>query len=248
MFSSNRYDKLKRYTLLTLLGAFAAFAIINTYFASFVSVPDNWFVSAIFVALLFIVEDLRQVNQIEEKLDNMMNEAGWSQTIVFPSYEEFYDSLNRSVGQADSSLYLTHVRNQSPEDFDAESTRNYFSKLEDWCEQNPSGQIKRVTTLSNKKMVEWGEELSERTSNTNNFYVKVCDWRLDFPFINLAIIDEEIVYIALTADTAQETTGVRIHDKEVAESFVNYFNYMWMNSDDIDGKISELHTDNEASS
>ena len=243
MFGIDLFDQFKRYILLTLLAAFAAFAIINTYFSSIISIPNNWFVSAIFVALLFIVEDLRKINKVEDRLDDIINETGYAQTLVFPSYEEFYNSLNNSVEEADTSLYLTHIRNESPEEFDAESTRNYFNKLEKWCEEHPSGQIKRVTTLSNDRMLEWGKELSNRTEKTSNFYVKVCGWELDFPFINLAIVDEKEVYIALTADTAQETTGIRIQDKKVADSFVKYFNHMWIKSQRIDEKLDEMEVE-----
>lgn len=173
-------------------------------------------------------------------MENVINETGYAQNLVFPSYESFYDALNNSVEDANESLCLTHIRNESPDDFDAESTRNYFNKLEKWCEEHPSGQIKRVTALSNEKMVSWGDELSNRTKETDNFYVRVCDWELDFPFINLAIIDEKEVYIALTADTAQETTGVRIQDEKVANSFVKYFNHMWLKSNNIDEKLEDI--------
>lgn len=88
-----------------------------------------------------------------------------------------------------------------------------------------------------------GEELSNKTEEINNFYVRVCDWELDFPFINLAIIDEEEVYIALTADTAQETTGVRIQDEHVADSFVSYFNHMWGESESIDRKLDSIDSE-----
>jgi len=240
MIFKNDYNQIKRYVITTLLAVSALFALFEGYFSAAIDIPDNWYISAIFIALILVVEMTTDVKQLENEFTNVVEESGWSRVDVYPSYEEFYDNLSSSVEQANKSLYLTHVRNESPDEFDAESTRQYFNKLERWCENNPSGQVKRVTTLSNDRMVKWGEELSEMTNEVNNFYVRVCNWDLGFPFINFAIVDDSEIYIALTSDTAQETKGIRIRDEEVVSAFVGYFDHMWMNSTKIGVQVSKV--------
>ena len=227
-------DKIKKYLLTFFLLVSSLFALFESYFSTLINLPGNWYISAIFIALIFIVEAIYDINTLKDNIDKVLVKSGWKRVKVFPSYEHFYDDLAKSLDSATSSLYLTHIRDQSPEDFDAESTRNYFSKLEKWCKKNPSGQIKRITTLSNSKMVDWGKELHKKTSSISNFYVRTCNWELSFPFINLAIIDNDEVYIALTTDTAQETIGIRINDKEISQAFISYFNNMWVSSIELE--------------
>lgn len=224
---------MRRYVLTTILVLAAVFTLVESIVSQFITIPENWFVFVIFVTMIAIVEMLKNVEDLERSFEDVLSESGWSQVTRYPNFENFYEDLSESVEDAEESLYLTHIRNESPDDFDAESTKEYFDKLEHWCQTHPSGRVKRITTLSNPKMVSWGEELVQRTERISNFYVRICDWEFKFPFINLAIIDEQEVYIALTADQAEETTGLRIQDDEIATSFVKYFNNVWSKSTEL---------------
>lgn len=101
---------------------------------------------------------------------------------------------------------LTHIRDEPPTHFVL--GKSYFDKIEKWCLEHPPCPVRRITALNNEAMIQWAEELFKMTKRNGNFHVRICDWKSRFPMINMAIIDETKVFLAITADIAERTAGL----------------------------------------
>jgi hypothetical protein len=58
-------------------------------------------------------------------------------------------------------------------------------------------------------MREWAEGLLQSMHKCRRFEVRVVDWRVDAPAVNMAIIDNEVVFLAVTSDSVTRTGGVK---------------------------------------
>ena len=146
----------------------------------------------------------------------------------FRTYPEFYRALNSAVLSAESSLRLTHIREHPPSAFRMENS--YFSDVEKWALDHPECSVQRVIALNNPAMAQWAESLVETEKNVPNFHARACEWAAAFPMINMAILDEAEVYLALSGENPERTAGLVMIDREVGRYFVDYYENLWHNS------------------
>lgn len=236
---------LKRRVISLVVFAIFVISLIELFASEFVPIPDDWFVPIVFLCLVLLIEMISDLYSIEEKVDLVVEESGYSKVDMYYNYADYFRALSTGLKAADESVHLTHVRHQSPDDFDSQEVDDWFKEVQQWCDRNPSAPVRRITTLSNENMLEWGETLEKYTNEKSNFYIKTIDWELEFPMVNIVIFDEEEVYLTLTSDTAEQTKGVRVRDPEMARAYVEYFNYMWRCSKDLDDRLEELRSGEE---
>jgi len=234
-------DLKRRVISIVVFGIFVI-SLIELFASEFVPISDDWFVPIVFLCLVLIIEIISDLYSIEEKVDLVVEESGYSKVDMYYNYADYFRALSTGLKAADSSVYLTHVRHQSPDDFSSQEVDDWFNEVQQWCDRNPSSPVRRITTLSNERMLEWGETLKQYTEEKSNFYIKTIDWEFEFPMVNMVIFDEEEVYLTLTSDTAEQTKGVRVRDPEMAEAYVEYFNYMWRYSDELNNRLKELRS------
>lgn len=55
--------------------------------------------------------------------------------------------------------------------------------------------------------------------------------------INMAIIDETKVFLAITADIAERTAGLQINDHAMAKYFSDYYDNVWAHSIELSDVI-----------
>jgi hypothetical protein len=145
--------------------------------------------------------------------------------------KDYYDSLTLAVGEAVSSLDLTHIRDSPPADFGEHATV-FFDQLVDWCLADGHS-IRRVISIRTPAMREWAQQLASETEHLTRFKVRVIDWKIAAPAMNMAIVDNRAVYLALTGSTAERTKGLGIEDEQAAQYFSDYYENLWREGVDL---------------
>ena len=188
--------------------------------------PEKWFTMGVFGVLFCIFHFCSEIPNMNSKFNKIEQKLAMSGFQTFESYKGFYDSLSSAITNAKVELLLTHVRQQTPTQF--KTDRDYFGLVERWADEHPEGLVKRIGALSNSEMNEWCMQQFEYSEKYQNFYFRALTWTHAFSHINMAIIDKKDVYIAISGETTEETSGLYVADPKVAEYFIKYFQNMWV--------------------
>lgn len=135
-------------------------------------------------------------------------------------------------------MELSHVRPDPPKAFS--KGQKYFEQVERWARNHKGeGTVRRLISLSSLEMKEWASQLAKVCEELNNFEVRVIDWSMDFPMINMAIIDGREVYLALTPRHPHETVGMRVVDSGLARHFQDYFFTMFNSGEPVTNCVGQ---------
>ena len=154
-----------------------------------------------------------------------------------PNSKDFYDNLDRARDQATSTLDLTHIRDSPPADY-GHGTSAFFDRVVDWCSVEGRS-VRRIISVRSPAMYDWALELDAKTRDLPQFRIRVIDWAIDAPAMNMAIVDEKAVYLALTGSTLERTKGLGIEDETATQYFTDYYDNLWRNSVDLRQWLAE---------
>ncbi len=210
------------------------FSIISNFIEKIFIISEKWEIPLIFASLSIITIMLFTLYNIEHNVEMLIKKEGLGFQ-RYKNYNEFYKDLERVVSTANNSLDLTHIRNEPPSCFI--SGKSYFEKVEKWCQKHKECPVRRIIAINNNEMLQWAKELFEMTENNKNFFVRVCDWKLKFPMINMSIIDGNNVFLAITADFFEKTPGIQIKDPITTKYFIDYYENLWYNSEPISQEL-----------
>lgn len=233
-FLDKTQSRYVEWTLLALLALSIVAPFIALLFGENV-LPSALISAAILLGLLTIVRVVGQVPEIRKDV-SYLREVASVRVDRMPTVVDFYNELTDSVTRASASLDLTHIRDTPPRDFGS-SAESFFAMLVDWC-ATEGRSIRRVICIRNPAMLEWAHKLAEQTKDLPQFSIRVIDWQIDAPAINLAIVDNKKTYIALTGATAMRTTGLAIEDADTTRCFTEYYNNLWTVGTDLEKWLS----------
>lgn len=193
--------------------------------------PPSWNVPVVLAALYAILRLVGPVPEIRTDV-RYLREVADVRVQRMPNVKEFYDSLDAAVRSATSTLDLTHIRDTPPADF-GEQAGKFFGNLVDWCTVEGRS-ARRIISVRNAAMHEWAKQLADETRHLSRFSVRVVEWSTDAPAINMAIVDEKAVYLALTGATTERTRGLGVEDEDAAQYFGDYYENLWRSAKDLD--------------
>ena len=219
----HKHEKLTEYAVLAALSIAVLVAIADTVFDDLI--PDKWFIVGIFSILLTITHYALKLISIEEQVKDLNYKVQLNGIRNFQNYEEFYAKLERSVKNAKKELLLTHVRSQPPSSWSA--SQSYFSYIEEWVQNNPSGSVRRIGACHTPDMLAWSRDENALSEKYKNYYFHVLDWDHPYPLINMAIIDRSEVYIAISGQEVESTHAIKFHDHQSVDAFYDYFQNLW---------------------
>jgi|GEM_PF-5227260 len=232
--------------------------IILSIVPRLVRLPKKWEIPVILLSLLSIILTLStllyriddtlgnvdsEVENVHSKVELLLQKVGGPLVDRYDTRPEFYTSLMHAVDSAENSLVLTHIRDLPP-DTTIPEEKKYFETVKYWCETHPGGSVRRMIAVNNPKMLKWAESLLEFHNEHRNFYVKVCEWKASFPMVNMAIVDEKKVFLAVTGSIAHDTPGLQIQDPMIVRLFSNYYSNAWGKSKNLTVALVDSLRDN----
>ena len=76
-------------------------------------------------------------------------------------------------------------------------------------------------------MLAWAQHLAKSQSKMPRYHIRVVDWSINAPALNMAVVDNKAVFLALTGETVERTKGFAIEDETTAEYFTHYYTVLW---------------------
>jgi hypothetical protein len=217
-----RWDRLENQLLVAALLVLFVASIVT----AILQVDPGWQTPLIFLALFAILRIVIPVDEIHGHVKYLRDVAGLS-VQTYPTVSAFYADLRHALDEATSSVDLTHIRQQPAGDFTGSQPSEYFQQVLAWAQAGEGRLVRRVICIPNAKMWAWAEELAEHTRDFPRYEVRVVQWSLDVPAINMAIMDGRALFLAVTGETVERTRGVGIEDAQCAQNFLEYFNTLW---------------------
>ena len=220
-----RVDTLRvnRRVLTVLLYALTIASIITAAF----NVRAAWQTPFVLVALIFIISLLMPVEEIRTDVRYLRNvKEALTPTRTYATQQELYGDLDRAVTQANATLDLTHIRDQPPSAF-GEEAGHYSEAVAAWLKQDNDHSVRRIISVRSPEMMVWARELRKLQERTPHYHIRVVDWSIGAPALNMAIVDGKAVFLALTGDTFERTRGFAIEDVTTAEYFSHYYSTLW---------------------
>ncbi len=230
------FESTQNRVLLAVLVGLGIFSVAAPVVEGFTGkpLPTSVSTAVILAALYTVVSLVGSVPEIGRDV-RFLREAADVSVQRMSNVTDFYHNLERAVDKATASLDLTHIRKHPPSDF-GEGASAFFDRLLDWCSSADGRSIRRVISVRNPAMYEWARQLADETKGYPQFQVRVIEWVTDAPALNMAIVDEKAVYLALTGPTVERTRGLGIEDKTgtAASYFGDYYENLWNCATDLD--------------
>ncbi|MEU0567402.1 hypothetical protein ABZ297_18735 [Nonomuraea sp. NPDC005983] len=215
--------------------------------ASVVGAVYNWpptvLLPLIFVALYAILRSLLPLRGMHQTLQQTRAEltavrrelAGpGHQCTEFRRYannREFYSALRAAIlDSAENQLDVWYVRQAPPTTLAQKEARQYFDAVLRWAKDNSSRSARRLICVNSDHMRRWAVEHYRQTRTVPNYEAHVVEWDLKADLLNMAIVDERLVFLAFSGGTNQVIRGMSMDDPEAAKYFTDYFNQHWLTS------------------
>lgn len=193
--------------------------------------------AAILAALVALLRVSTKLYDLEAATIELLQRARSGTNVQrFQTYPEFYEALATSLASAKRSVRLTHIRDDPPDAFRVDS--NYYSDVEAWADEHPGCPVRRVIAVNNDRMRGWAEALHEVEVRQANFSVRVTSRSAGLPVINMAVLDERDVFLAISGETPEQTAGVWVNDDEVGRYFSDYYDHLWTQSQPLAKALS----------
>jgi hypothetical protein len=193
--------------------------------------------AAILAALVALLRVSAKLYDLDASTGELLQRARSGTNVQrFRTYPEFYEALSSELAGSKRSVRLTHIRNDPPAAFQVDS--NYFSDVEVWAKDHPGCSVRRVIAVNNERMHAWAEALRATEESLPNFSVRVTSRSAGLPVINMAILDEKEVFLAISGESPEQTAGVWISDEEVGRYFSDYYDHLWTQSESLKQALS----------
>jgi len=222
----NNFERITEYSILVALLGAISLAVADMLLSGFL--PEKWFVVGIFSFLFSISVFSMKIPEMSRRIrliENKINVRGFEK---FSNHKTFYEALEISVKNAKNELLLSHIRDEPPSSY--RGGKNYFSYVENWANSRPEGIVKRIGAYGNPAMKSWADSQHEASQSIPNYYFRVVPWTMKFPFLNMAIIDRQEVFIAISTGEAEGTKALKFNDAETAAYLTEYFSHVWNHS------------------
>jgi hypothetical protein len=210
--------------------AFLIGAVITSVILDLLNVDVKWYVPAIFMAMYLIYQTL---------IGMRLREPGLESTF-YGSNSEFYSSTQRKMQSATRHIWVTYVRLVPPPGFESPEADSYFKYGIAWARQNRDREFRRIVGAPDGGPVSaWLVQHYEETKSVGNYLVRVSPFSGPVDGINIAIIDDRAVFIALSGE-GNRLTGHSLETAEAVHAFREYFLQWWDSCEKLEDYVQRI--------
>jgi hypothetical protein len=192
-------------------------AVITSIILGVINVSVRWYIPGIFMAMYLIYQTLIGTRPSRTGLESSF----------YGSNSEFYSSTQRRMQSATRHIWVTYVRLVPPPGFESPEADSYFKYGLAWARQNRDRELRRIVGAPDQGPVaEWLVRHYSETKDIGNYLVRVSPFSGPVDGINIAIIDDRAVFIALSGE-GNRLTGHSLDTPEAVHAFREYFLQWW---------------------
>lgn len=224
-------EGLERTLLLLGLIATVAFSVASAVWAF----PATWLMPFIFITLFMILRTALQSNRTLEDLQRPSTPVSY-----FSDNREFYGDLAKHVAStAKYKLAVSYFRGSPPTNFTQDEAKDYFAEVLSWAKDNPSRAVRRIICVDTDEMRTWIDQHLDETAGIANYEARIISGLGNIDLLNVAILDNHLVYLAFSGPTGQHMSGMSMEGPRACEYFKEYYDKVWSNAKPMKDWIEE---------
>ncbi|AJE86361.1 hypothetical protein SLNWT_5985 [Streptomyces albus] len=148
---------------------------------------------------------------------------------------EFYEAASARVRQARSEIRVTYTRRYPPTQYTTRASADYFRTILDWAgeESDDERSVRRIIGiperdgLPDRDMFSWARQHHEDSKDILNYEANVLRWTPAADGLNMALIDDSVVFLAFSGGPRQRLNGFSVEDPMFMTYFAAYFEQLW---------------------
>jgi len=211
-----------------IVGILLGIAVLFSIISNVVQVPIEWQIPFIFLALLAIFKLVFPIGELVRQVRSLSSNQPQIQFKHYPTNSDFYSEIQQIVKGAQYRLAVTYIRRTPPSNFAALEAKGYFKYVLEWAKNSPSRSVRRIICVPDAPMLIWAQKHCNETKDIRNYEVRVVEWAIEADALNLALIDNAIVFIAFSGETEQDMRGLSLKSDEAFKYFDAYYNQLWV--------------------
>ncbi|MFI7098574.1 helix-turn-helix domain-containing protein [Streptomyces sp. NPDC050161] len=147
---------------------------------------------------------------------------------------EFYGAAAERVRSARASVRVTYTRCEPPTHYTTPASAEYFDAILDWAREGSDGRyVQRVIGVPEPagsplpEMLDWARRHHDDTCGIKNYQARVLRWGADADGLNMALIDDNVVFLAFSGGAQEKLNGFSVEDPTFMSYFSGYFDQLW---------------------
>ncbi|MFF7368603.1 helix-turn-helix domain-containing protein [Streptomyces tricolor] len=148
---------------------------------------------------------------------------------------EFYEAASARVRQARSEIRVTYTRRYPPTQYTTRASAEYFRTILNWAGQDSDDErsVRRIIGIPeragrpDRDMLSWVRQHHDDSRHILNYEASVLRWTAAADGLNMALIDDSVVFLAFSGGPRQRLNGFSVEDRTFMTYFAAYFEQLW---------------------
>ncbi|MFD0210627.1 hypothetical protein ACFVH9_16185 [Streptomyces hirsutus] len=148
---------------------------------------------------------------------------------------EFYEAAGERARQARSEIRVTYTRRYPPTQYTTPASAAYFKAILDWAGEDSDDErsVRRIIGVPERDgrpdadMFAWARQHYDDTRHILTYEASVLRWTATADGLNMALIDDSVVFLAFSGGPRQKLNGLSIEDPTFMTYFAAYFDQLW---------------------
>lgn len=188
--------------------------------------------------------DFAELSQLWNELSSSLHHAGpiapagvHDTTVRITYYQdnsEFYAAARQSILTATRQLRVTYGRQFPPDEVSSREASDYFAAILDWAGQPGARSVKRIFALPavdappRRHLISYLKRHKAETEDRGlrNYQARVYEYTATADLLNMALFDQDVTFIAISAHHPQDLHGMRIDSSEVTKALITHFDQL----------------------
>ncbi|MGW4759961.1 helix-turn-helix domain-containing protein [Streptomyces chartreusis] len=161
---------------------------------------------------------------------------------------EFYEAAAARVRQARSEIRVTYTRRYPPTQYTTRASAEYFQTILDWASEDSDDErsVRRIigiperNGLPDRDMFSWARQHYEDSKHVLNYEANVLRWTAAADGLNMALIDDSVVFLAFSGGPRQRLNGFSVENPTFMTYFAAYFDQLWAALQPLGTHLSEV--------
>ncbi|MET7316034.1 MULTISPECIES: helix-turn-helix domain-containing protein [Streptomyces] len=169
---------------------------------------------------------------------------------------EFYEAASARVQQARSEIRVTYTRRYPPTQYTTPASARYFKTIMEWAGEKSDDErsVRRIIGIPERNgvpdsdMLSWARQHYEESKNILTYEATVMRWTAAADALNMALIDDSVVFLAFSGGPRQKLNGFSVEDPTFMTYFATYFDQLWAALQPLGAYLSTVDADNSENS
>lgn len=165
-----------------------------------------------------------------EVMGDAMLAAHW-----YRNNREFYEAASARARQARSEIRVTYTRRYPPTQYTTPASADYFRTILGWASEDSDDErsVRRIIGIPERDgvpdsdMLSWARQHHEDSKNILTYEASVLRWTAAADGLNMALIDDSVVFLAFSGGPRQKLNGLSVEDPTFMTYFAAYFDQLW---------------------